>query len=403
MNNTQIFLILLVIPTLLLPTDLNIKISLIVIIIVIFLLTLTSSSTNIINSCNSYESLYDNKKAQLSNIDTNDNYLKNSLGDFYVKSAFNCCATEDFKYGYVDLCALTVCLKRGVRFLDFAIYSINNQPVVATSSIDSIYAIESLNYLSFAKVIQLINSRAFSSMYCPNPSDPLIINLRMFTKNENIFNAVAKILSSELSSRLLDRKYSYEYRNESNQVRSISSVNIKELINKAIIFIKDENQLLGNTKLTELCNLSCGSSNSACKSLTENEIKEYTGMTRLIDFNKYGITIARPNNNTTPANLDSDIMEQGAGVQFCAMCFQNKDSFLKQYEDKFFNSPNGSFAFRPRPCNQRSVPIYIDLSDVKCERSNQPIEIVPPFCDPNTGGDPALCEDKDGKSMFTLE
>ena len=62
-------------------------------------------------------------------------------------------------------------------------------------------------------------------------------------------------------------------------------------------------------------------------------------MTPLIDFNKYGITIARPNNNTTPANLDSDIMEQGAGVQFCAMCFQNKDSFLKQYEEmKFFNS-----------------------------------------------------------------
>ena len=66
-------------------------------------------------------------------------------------------------------------------------------------------------------------------------------------------------------------------------------------------------------------------------------------------------------------------------------------------------SPNGSFAFRPRPCNQRSVPVYIDLSNVKCERNNQAIEIVPPFCDINKGGNPALCQDANGKSLFTIE
>ena len=55
------------------------------------------------------------------------------LKDFYVKTAYNACATGKFKNDYVDLCALTNCAKKGVRGLDFQIYSKNDKPIVAVS------------------------------------------------------------------------------------------------------------------------------------------------------------------------------------------------------------------------------------------------------------------------------
>ena len=47
-----------------------------------------------------------------------------SLKEFYVKSAYNCCALGKLKYDYVDICALKYCIKHGARCLDFEIYSI---------------------------------------------------------------------------------------------------------------------------------------------------------------------------------------------------------------------------------------------------------------------------------------
>ena len=59
--------------------------------------------------------------AKLRSIDNN-RFLDLPLGDFYVKSAYNCCAVNNYKYDYVDICGLKACLKRGVRFLDFEIF-----------------------------------------------------------------------------------------------------------------------------------------------------------------------------------------------------------------------------------------------------------------------------------------
>jgi len=55
-----------------------------------------------------------------------------SLRDFYIKTAYNCCSVGSYKNDYVDIQVLKNLLKQGVRALDFEIYSIDNEPIVAT-------------------------------------------------------------------------------------------------------------------------------------------------------------------------------------------------------------------------------------------------------------------------------
>ena len=74
---------------------------------------------------------------KVSSINLNDaNYKGYLLRDYYVKTAYNCCASGQFKNDFVGLCALRTCINQGARCLDFEIYSIDDQPVIAASSIN---------------------------------------------------------------------------------------------------------------------------------------------------------------------------------------------------------------------------------------------------------------------------
>ena len=55
--------------------------------------------------------------AKLRSID-NDRFLDLPLGDFYVKSAYNCCLAGEPTNSFVSVCALETCIKQGYRFLD---------------------------------------------------------------------------------------------------------------------------------------------------------------------------------------------------------------------------------------------------------------------------------------------
>ena len=49
-----------------------------------------------------------------------------TLGDFFIKTAYNCCSAGDYKNSFVSVCALKNCIRQGARCLDFEIYSIDN-------------------------------------------------------------------------------------------------------------------------------------------------------------------------------------------------------------------------------------------------------------------------------------
>jgi hypothetical protein len=85
--------------------------------------------------------------------------LPNSC-DYYIKSAYNACSGGNYKNGYVDTCTLKDLLKQGVRGLDFEIYSIDDEPVVATSTSDNCWVKETFNSVPFGDVLNIIRDYA---------------------------------------------------------------------------------------------------------------------------------------------------------------------------------------------------------------------------------------------------
>ena len=111
--------------------------------------------------CNSMDTLYgtlNGKIKSISSSDPNCNYL---FRDYYIKSAYNCCSGGSYKNDFVEICVLKDLLKQGVRGLDFEIYSIDDNPVVATSTVENYHIKETYNYIGFSEVMNLIRDYAF--------------------------------------------------------------------------------------------------------------------------------------------------------------------------------------------------------------------------------------------------
>ena len=143
-----------------------------------------------------------------------------SLVNYHVKSAYNCCAVKSFRNSFVSSCALRNCLKLGVRCLDFEIYSVGNKAVVGASSKDlNINTKETFNDIDFADVLKIINDEGFDNnntlQYFENNDAkdsildfPIILHLRIKTKNRRAYDNMAESLFNVLGDKLMDSNYS---------------------------------------------------------------------------------------------------------------------------------------------------------------------------------------------------
>ena len=143
-----------------------------------------------------------------------------SLVNYHVKSAYNCCAVKSFRNSFVSSCALRNCLKLGVRCLDFEIYSVGNKAVVGASSKDlNINTKETFNDIDFADVLKIINDEGFDNnntlQYFENNDSkdsildfPIILHLRIKTKNRRAYDNMAESLFNVLGDKLMDSDYS---------------------------------------------------------------------------------------------------------------------------------------------------------------------------------------------------
>jgi len=137
-----------------------------------------------------------------------------SMRDYYVFSSYNSCNNNSTNTNnVVDTQSLKNVIAQGVRFLDFEIYSIQNEPVVATSSIPNNYFIkESNSSLPFRNVFDSIINTSFNISTVPNPTDPLFVHLRIQSTNQKMFSNLALIFKNyENSGYILGPQYSFEY------------------------------------------------------------------------------------------------------------------------------------------------------------------------------------------------
>lgn len=270
------------------------------------------------------------------------------LRNYYIKSSFNSCAAGQFKNDYVNLCALKNCIKQGCRFLDFAVYSVNNEPVIAVSSVNDFNIKETYNSIPFGDVMNILGTYPFSGSACPNSGDPLLIHLRIMSKNKPIYKTMANSIYRNLEQRVLGKKYSYE-----NNGKNLGEIELKYLMGKVVIIVDKSNALFEKTELDEYVNIA--SNSNFMRALPYNEISFAPSMNEMIQHNKKTMTICYPELGSIPKN-PSALIPWKMGCQIVAMSFQNFDANLEIYNEKF--DDNGS-AFVLKPDNQRSIQVTI--------------------------------------------
>jgi hypothetical protein len=300
------------------------------------------------SECNYMNNLYPSVAGNLKPISANDPDCSGNLYDYYIKTAYNACSGGTYKNDYVDICNLKALLKQGVRGLDFEIYSVDNKAVVATSITDDYYVKETFNSVSFADVMSTIQGYAFAGGTSPNPTDPIIIHLRIKSNNQEVYTNMANIFKS-YDSIMLGKDYSFE-----NYGKNLGSLPLLTFQNKIIVIVdKINNAFLENQDFLEYVNLT---SNSIFMRASDYyNIKNSPDINELTEYNKRAMTIVFPDSGVNPTN-PSGFLCRASGCQMIAMRYQMVDNFLME-NALFFDTCN--YAFCLKPAELRYVPVTI--------------------------------------------
>lgn len=299
--------------------------------------------------CNYMNSLYSSVDGYIRPITSSDPDCSGNLYDYYIKTAYNACSGGSYKNDFVNICNLKAVIKQGVRCLDFEIYSIDNQPVVSTSTSDSYYVKETFNSVNFSSVMDTISNYAFSGSTCPNPTDPILIHLRCKSNNQEMYANLANIFKSNTNI-MLGPGYSYE-----SSGTNLGSVPLMSLQNKVILIIDRSNPaFIENEDLLEYVNLA---SNSVfMRVYNYYNVKNSPDINELTEFNRQGMTIVIPDNGSNPPN-PSGLACRASGCQMVAMRYQLVDNNLME-NASFFD--RAGYAFALKPADLRYEPVVVD-------------------------------------------
>ena len=299
-------------------------------------------------NCSNMNTLYKDFPT-ISTINPDSSDYEHNLRDYYVKTAYNACSAGAYKNDFVNVCALKDCIRQGARCIDLEIYSVDDQPVIATSAVNDFTVKETYNSVPFDKALEVINNYAFSGSSCPNPGDPLILHLRIMSENKKIYQTMADAIAANLETRVLGPKYSYE-----NHGKNIGQEPLKNLMGKVLIIVDKTNPLFESTPLDEYVNIASNSVFMRALRYTQG-VKYTQDMESLIDFNKKNMTICLPDLSPSPTN-PSAALAMNYGCQMVAMSFQDFDSNMEHY-DQMFDKNGTAFILKPKAL--RYIPLTI--------------------------------------------
>lgn len=260
------------------------------------------------------------------------NYLPENanlpLREYCIKSSYNTAQTGN----YVNNDMINYVLSRGVRFLDFEILSVTDMPYVAYTTDSEYKNIDSRNKISFTEVIKTIANNAFMAP-SPNPGDPLFVNLRIKSNNNEIFKKIAMTIDTSLKPRLYDGKVS-------------GNTKLSDLMGK-VIFIIDKTTAPEYMKYPDLANymnMESGGDNLriytygriASQSITPPHVHDDGIRTDIINYK-----MVIPDAGTGMKifgilrNPKFDTLVADYGVQIACYRFYENDTNLMTYEEAF--------------------------------------------------------------------
>ncbi len=293
--------------------------------------------------------IIDNK---LTSMNPEDSQSRFKLRDYYIKSAYNAFNHEKFKNSTVSMDACLYVIARGCRCIDFEVFSVDNVPVIASSSVNSFNYKETYNHIPVSEAFEVLGSYAFSGSKCPNPNDPFIIHMRIMSRNVTMYDNLAKVIaqSKTMARNLLGAKYGREYHS-----KDLGDDDVSSLRGKVILMVDGTNPVYRNTKLFELINMS--SKSLFLSKYTFFGVKNVGDPQAFKDANKKNMCLVVPDKSGRPIN-DGHNGPFTWGCQIVAMCFQEeaRDEKLKAYEDKFASV---GYGFILKPEDLRYVPITI--------------------------------------------
>jgi hypothetical protein len=288
----------------------------------------------------------------ITSINADDSQSKFKLRDYYIKAAHNAFNPDKFKNSNVSMDAFLYVIARGCRFIDFEVFSVENQPVIASSSVNSFNYKETYNHIPVSDAFEVLGNYVFSGSKCPNPGDPFIIHMRMMSQNITMYDNLAKIISQSKSVAryLLGPKFGREY-----QSKDLGNENLLDFKGKIILIVDGSNPVYRKTKLFELINMS--SKSLFLSKYTYFGVKNVGDPQIFKDANKKNMCLVLPEKSGRPIN-EGHNGPYTWGCQIAAMCFQEevRDEKLKSYEDKFASV---GYAFILKPEDLRYVPITI--------------------------------------------
>jgi hypothetical protein len=298
--------------------------------------------------CNHMNTLYSSVDGNIRALSANDPDCSGNVFDYYMKTAYNACSGGSYKNDFVDICNLKAVIKQGVRCLDFEIYSIDNNPVVATSTTDDYYVKETFNYVNFSDVMSTIKAYALAGGTCPNPTDPIFIHLRIKSNNQSVYTNLANIFKS-YDSDMLGKEFSFE-----NSGKNLGNFPLLTFQNKIILIVdRINNSFLENQDFLEYVNLT--SNSIFMRAYNFYNVKNNPDINELIEYNRRGMTIVIPDNGVNPAN-PSGMLCRAAGCQMVAMRYQYVDNFLME-NTLFFDRATYAFALKPLALRYQVVTI----------------------------------------------
>jgi hypothetical protein len=297
--------------------------------------------------CKLMNEIYGELNGKLSTVIDADT-LKYGLREFYVKSAYNACSGGNYKNDYVDTCVLKSLLKQGIRGLDFEIFSIDGNPVVATTTNNGNCVKETFNYVLFSEVLNVLDTCAFTSSTAPNAGDPLILHLRIKSTNPKMFNNLTNLLDgfNKTNGRLLGTDYSYS-------IKKLSEVPLKELMGKVAVIVDGTNTSFLELKFNEYVNMMSSTASMRC--LRYNDIKFTPDMDELIRYNMLALTIGLPDKGASPA-CPSSILMRAYGVQLLCVRYQSADAYVEE-NNVFFDDNGHAFVLKPDKLRYKAITI----------------------------------------------
>ena len=299
--------------------------------------------------CDENDSMYPSVNSHIRSINNSDTF-KYMFRDYYIKTAANCCSVGKIKNGMVSTCALRNVIKDGVRGLDFEIYSVDNQPVVGTSTLDKYTVKEVYNRVYFKDAMGVIINYAFSRGSCPNPDDPIVIHFRFMSKNREMYENMAAILQEHASKLLPGQTYGNE-----NYYRNFGEVPLLRLKGKIIIAVCNENRFYRDVpNFFKFVNISTGA--MFMRYLTNEKMRNVPSLAELIKYNKKNMTIVVPDRQDGAPNPGS-VASRKMGIQMTALQYQKDDTSLQEMR-QFFNRANTAFVLKPEELRyvQRYIP-----------------------------------------------